>query len=234
MADIFISYASDDRSRVEPLAKALGEQGWSVWWDKTIPPGKTFDQVIEEAIDAASCVIVLWSEKSIKSDWVKEEANIGKERKILVPVKIDPVDLPIGFSRIQAADLTNWESDRNHPGFLSLRNAISDLFGPPLPQKKSEQGFEVGESNVEQTIDVQPNEKETPQPIPRQNEPTSPRTSKTSNALKIGAVAVLIILLMISGWYFYIDRKGQHSSARKTVIEDATFDKSQFGEAKFK
>ena len=30
MADIFISYANEDRSRVEPLAKALDEKGWSV------------------------------------------------------------------------------------------------------------------------------------------------------------------------------------------------------------
>ncbi len=65
MSDIFISYASQDRSRVEPLAKALEEQGWSVWWDRTIPPGKTFDEVIEEAIKAARCVVVLWSKISI-------------------------------------------------------------------------------------------------------------------------------------------------------------------------
>ena len=32
MADIFISYAKEDRARIEPLAKALAEQGWSVWW----------------------------------------------------------------------------------------------------------------------------------------------------------------------------------------------------------
>jgi len=36
MADIFISYARYDRSKVEPLANALKEMGWSVWWDARI------------------------------------------------------------------------------------------------------------------------------------------------------------------------------------------------------
>jgi hypothetical protein len=78
-----------------------------VWWGRTIPPGKTFDQVIQEAIESARCVVVLWSKGSIISDWVKEEANIGKQRKILVPAKIDSVEPPLGFGLIQAADLTD-------------------------------------------------------------------------------------------------------------------------------
>jgi hypothetical protein len=36
VSDIFISYASEDRSRVRPLADALSGHGWSVWWDRQI------------------------------------------------------------------------------------------------------------------------------------------------------------------------------------------------------
>ena len=130
MSDIFISYAREDRAKAELLAKALEEKGWSVWWDRTIPPGKTFDQVIEEAISAARCVVVLWSEESIKSDWVKEEAAIAHERGILVPARIDPISPPLGFGRIQAADLTDWEVEDTSPGFSALLNSITGIVEP--------------------------------------------------------------------------------------------------------
>src|SRR5215472_14103178 len=67
--DIFISYASADRPHAQALATALHGRGWSVWWDRTIPPGKSFDVVIEAALNAAKCVIVLWSPASVTSEW---------------------------------------------------------------------------------------------------------------------------------------------------------------------
>ena len=53
MANIFISYASEDRNKAEELAQALGTRGLSVWWDRKIPLGKSFDEVIEKALGEA-------------------------------------------------------------------------------------------------------------------------------------------------------------------------------------
>lgn len=50
MSDIFISYASADRERAKLLSTALDRRGWSAWWDRTIPPGREYDEVIEEAL----------------------------------------------------------------------------------------------------------------------------------------------------------------------------------------
>ena len=57
MAYIFISYASEDRDRVKPLAKALEDQSWSVWWDREIIVGQSFEEVIEQALDEALSVV---------------------------------------------------------------------------------------------------------------------------------------------------------------------------------
>ena len=73
MADVFISYASQDRERAALLAHALERAGVSVWWDRTLAPGDQFQSVIDDEIAAAKVVIVCWSPGAIASDWVREQ-----------------------------------------------------------------------------------------------------------------------------------------------------------------
>ena len=69
MADIFLSYAREDLRQAEQLASALASAGWSIWWNRTLLPGQNFDEVIQNEIDAAKCVLVLWSVTSVESRW---------------------------------------------------------------------------------------------------------------------------------------------------------------------
>src|SRR5215468_3785597 len=105
MSDIFISYASEDRPWAEKLADTLTQHGWSVWWDRHIPVGKTFAHVIQEQLHTAKCVVALWSKAAVQSDWVLNEAEEGRQRGILVPALIDESSIPFEFRRIQAARL---------------------------------------------------------------------------------------------------------------------------------
>ncbi len=132
MRDIFLSYSSKDKARAQIIAEAFEAKGCSVWWAPKIPPGKTWDEVIKEALNSAKCVIVLWSHKSVSSDWVKEEAEYGKKRRILIPVLIDDVEIPFGFGRIQAAKLIDWDGTPPHPEFDLLLDSISEILGRPV------------------------------------------------------------------------------------------------------
>ena len=125
MTDVFISYASEDRERARIVASALEARGWSVWWDRKIVAGQTFDQVIEQELEAAKSVVVLWSKDSISSEWVKNEAAAAAERGVLVPALLDDVKLPLEFRRRQAADLIGWEGDPSHAGFQALCDGVA-------------------------------------------------------------------------------------------------------------
>ena len=138
MSTIFVSYASQDRETARAIAGSLEAHGHSVWWDRTIPPGRVFDEVIQEALAAAQCVVVLWSSNSVRSNWVKVEAEEAAARGLLVPVLIENVTPPIQFKRIQAANLTEWGGEASHPEFRTLLAAIDRLLGraptPVAPQ----------------------------------------------------------------------------------------------------
>lgn len=108
MPDIFVSYDSEDRDRVKPLVTILEAEGWNVWWDRDLVIGPSYDEEIEKALGQSLCVVVVWSRHSIKSRWVRDEANEGSNRDVLVPVIIDDVQPPLGFRSAQTAKLIGW------------------------------------------------------------------------------------------------------------------------------
>jgi hypothetical protein len=125
VADLFVSYAREDQARVTALVDLLESRGWSVFWDRDIPPGRTWRSHIGQALEQARCVVVAWSEHSIRSDWVIDEAEEAKHRGVLVPVLLDAVRPPHGFRSIQAADLSEWRKDQNSPDAAALLAAIA-------------------------------------------------------------------------------------------------------------
>jgi hypothetical protein len=139
MADIFISYARADRETAQRLADALEHVGWSVWWDPQIPIGRHFEEVIEEQLALAKCVVVLWSQHGIRSRWVRSEAADGRDRDILAPVLLEDVEIPLSFRGIQTADLRSWDGDADHPGFSDLVRDISIQLDPLKKDRISEQ-----------------------------------------------------------------------------------------------
>jgi hypothetical protein len=136
VADVFISYASEDREMAQKLAHSIGATGRSVWWDRKIIAGQAFDQIIENELDTAMSVVVLWSKHSISSEWVKNEAAVASERGVLIPAMIESVKLPLEFRRKQTADLINWNGDSSHSGFTALCDGISATIGSaPQPEQ---------------------------------------------------------------------------------------------------
>ena len=138
MADIFISYSRDDRDTVTALAAALESEGYSVWWDHNLSAGGRFVAEIEAQLDVARVVLVVWSKSSVQSMWVADEANVGLERDMLVPVVIDGARPKLGFRQIQSIDLGDGEQAVRSQNFGLLKEALavrlSDRTGPSIAE----------------------------------------------------------------------------------------------------
>ena len=122
MADLFVSYKSEDRDRVAPLVAALEAHGIKVWWDAHLGGGDTWRDTIEDELNAASCVLVVWSARSAGRDgrFVRDEASRAQERGVYLPVRIDPVKPPLGFGETQALPLIGWKGDRADPRYAAV------------------------------------------------------------------------------------------------------------------
>jgi tetratricopeptide (TPR) repeat protein len=124
MADIFISYASEDRARVRPLAEALQERGFNIWWDRSLAAGQDYTATIERELRSAKAVIVVWTQSSALSTFVRDEAGRARDEGRLVPVLLDTVQLPLGFGAFQAEDFTKWNGGSNAPQMQLLEEAL--------------------------------------------------------------------------------------------------------------
>ena len=127
MADIFISYAKENRDAIRPMVQLLVNKGWSVWWDPDMIPGWHYADVLQQEIITANCIIVAWTKESIKSEWVWNEAQEGKNRNVLLPVLFEKVEPPLGFRHMHVAKLIDWHGEENHNEVQQLLKAVKGL-----------------------------------------------------------------------------------------------------------
>ncbi|MEO7564951.1 MAG: toll/interleukin-1 receptor domain-containing protein [Sphingomicrobium sp.] len=141
MAKLFLSYDREDGETARSLAAALEQSGHEVWWDRHILGGAEYSEEIEQALDRADTVIVLWSKASVKSAWVRDEAAAGRDSGRLVPALLEPIKPPMGFRQYQTVDLSDWTSRRRSKRFDDLNDAIASTSGPgpkpdPVPEAR--------------------------------------------------------------------------------------------------
>src|SRR5215475_3194084 len=131
MADVFISYSREDRPRAGQVAQALQGAGLNVFWDTEIPPGATWADYIESKLTQCKALVVLWSEHSAKSQWVREEARMARDRGKLIPAMLDNSPAPFGFGEVQAANLSAWTGDPNNTEWKRVLAAVQGALARP-------------------------------------------------------------------------------------------------------
>jgi TolB-like protein len=132
-ARVFVSYAHEDKPRAQEIVRALEASGFAVWWDSLIAGGAAYAVETEQALERAATVVVLWSQHSIGSHWVRDEAALARDRSRLLPVSLDGAEPPLGFRQFLCIDLSRWHGRRDAPEFLALVSALQQAGAPAAP-----------------------------------------------------------------------------------------------------
>jgi formylglycine-generating enzyme required for sulfatase activity len=127
---IFLSYSRKDSQMKVRLVQDLQQASFSVWTDDGLEPGTpSWHQAIEDAIEAAGCLVVLLSPDAKESVWVRREVDYGvNHQKRIFPVMIRGTRtdaIPITIIDAQYVDLR-----REYPeSFIKLRDALRRHLG---------------------------------------------------------------------------------------------------------
>ena len=128
MAHVFISYARATTGQAEQVERALIAHGFSVWRDNALSVHRAYADEIEEQIAAAAAVIVLWSKDAVRSEWVRSEADRGRELGKLVQASIDHTLPPMPFNQQHCADLSGWSGSAT-PAWIKILESLAQLSG---------------------------------------------------------------------------------------------------------
>ena len=128
MDKIFISYSWLDKRFIRRLVARLEKEGYHTWLDeKELTPGDRLSSKLAEAIERSKIVIIVISENSIKSNWLKFEMELATRRMVeehvrLIPVLKGKVAVPEQLRGLVYADFRTNSRD----GYKKLLNAIED------------------------------------------------------------------------------------------------------------
>ena len=139
MVQVFISYARHDKEFARRLAEALQGREFTVWWDWDLIGGSNYRSRIRDAIGESAKAIVLWSERSVTSGFVIDEASEARRLGKLVPLRIDDCAAPFGFGDLHTIDFRDVDSD-----IETLVAALNDLPPPRQPARVSRRKTSIG------------------------------------------------------------------------------------------
>ena len=118
-AEVFISYSSQDQERVVKIADKLRTAGVSLWVDESgISAATLWSQEIAEAISSCKVLVLMVTPKSVASENVVKEVSLAAEqRKKILPVILEPTEIPkslqyhlAGIQHLDVSDMSASES----------------------------------------------------------------------------------------------------------------------------
>jgi class 3 adenylate cyclase/tetratricopeptide (TPR) repeat protein len=129
MTKIFVSYARSTLPQARLIADTLRGGGHEVWIDEQLLAHRSFTDAIEEQLEAAEAVVVVWSPDAVASEWVRAEASRARKAGKLVQIRLGRCSLPMPYDQIHCIDLASWSGDYQAPAWRALQASLAAVTG---------------------------------------------------------------------------------------------------------
>ncbi|MBB5638242.1 hypothetical protein HDE68_004171, partial [Pedobacter cryoconitis] len=132
---VFLSYAANDRKKIDFLKNGLIENGFSVLSDSLIAPGTNWHKIISYELNASDYLIICLTTKMFADgpftfDYNKAFVSEAKKRDItIIPILLDDILMPDALKEFVYLDFRKNHSDCNPPFFRTgLGGENSNLY----------------------------------------------------------------------------------------------------------
>jgi hypothetical protein len=112
MADVFLSFSSQDAERVARIHAGLIERNVDVWWMHDLLPGDSAIQTVSRELTSAKRVLLAWSRHAEESPYVEGEVMHAFGTRKLLPVRIEKWAWPAFLASVQYLDMTAGDDER--------------------------------------------------------------------------------------------------------------------------
>lgn len=127
MGRVFISYAHEDREQAQRVCERLKAIGFDPWIDMHTPASREdISALINGQLNDVDAVLVLWSENSNSSVWVRGEALKGLEQGKYFGALLTPMSPMVPFNALMAPDISDWSGLASHTGWNTLVRGLAE------------------------------------------------------------------------------------------------------------
>ncbi len=189
MRPVFISYATSDRKEALSVCEAIERRGTPCWIAcRDVRPGENYQEAIVRAIRTARAMVLVFSDAANNSDEIKKELSlVSRSRVPLMALRLADVEPSDAFayelSTRQWIDLfEDWDRSLD-----SLVRRIDEI------SPRGEDGAADG---------APPAARPKATSAARAAPPPPPVTQRRFGTGAIAALAALVLVTAIAGWYF--------------------------------
>ena len=151
---LFISYAPNDRARIDELSSLLNEAGHEAWVDHALTPGQRWEKELKEQVESCDAFVYAVSRELLKSEWGKREFRIAKKAKMpIFPVVINPnakADMPSDLKPYPLTDYSEGVNAASVSGLLAELSKAAETVAA-RSERRSSYVNEVAEADEDET-----------------------------------------------------------------------------------